>query len=110
MRAWRRWILSCRAFAAHAMNPFRIVLANFALCFLACASPRATRAALVGQESASANKEAAAVLESAQILAKQEKWPEAIELYRRVLALSPRNEAAELGLSDAYRGVHNYEA
>jgi tetratricopeptide (TPR) repeat protein len=91
------------------MNPSRIVLANFALCFLACASPRATGTALARQEVAPASKEAAAALESAQSLAKQEKWPEAIELYRRALALSPRNEAAELRLSEAYRGVHNYE-
>ena len=95
--------------AAHAMNPSRIVLANFALCFLVCASPRAGGTALARQEVTPASKEAAAVLESAQILAKQKKWPEAIELYRGVLARSPRNEAAELGLSEAYRGVHNYE-
>lgn len=102
-------LLRC-AFAAHAMNPFRIVLANFVLCFLVCVSPRASGAALAQQESAPARKGApAAALESAQFLAKQERWPEAIELYRRALALSPRNEAAELGLSDAYRGVHNYE-
>jgi Flp pilus assembly protein TadD len=91
------------------MNLFRIVLVNFALCFLVCASQRASRAPLAQKESAPASKEVAAALESAQSLAKQEKWPEAIELYRRVLARSPRNEAAELGLSDAYRGVHNYE-
>jgi tetratricopeptide (TPR) repeat protein len=91
------------------MNPFRIVLVNFALCFLVCASPRASHAALAPQEVAQASKEVMATLESAQSLAKQERWPEAIELYRRVLASSPRNEAAELGLSDAYRGVHNYE-
>jgi len=91
------------------MNPFRIVLANFALCFLVCASPRAGGAAPARQESAPAKKEAPAALESAQVLAKKERWPEAIELYRRALAFSPRNEAAELGLSDAYRGVHNYE-
>jgi len=42
-------------------------------------------------------------------LAKQERWPEAIEHYQRALALSPRNEPAEIGLSDAYQGVHNYE-
>ena len=91
------------------MKPFRIVLANFALCFLICVSPRAGGAALARQESSAVRKEAQVALESAQLFAKQERWPEAIELYRRSLALSPRNEAAELGLSDAYRGVHNYE-
>ena len=86
-----------------------MVLANFTLCFLTCASPRASGAPLAQKESVPASKEVVAALESAQILAKQEKWPEAIELYRRVLARSPRNEAAELELSKAYRGVHNYE-
>jgi Flp pilus assembly protein TadD len=66
--------------------------------------------ALAQQESSATRNEARVALESAQSLARQERWPEAIELYRRALALSPRNEAAELGLADAYRGVHNYEA
>jgi tetratricopeptide (TPR) repeat protein len=91
------------------MNPFRIVRANFALCFLVCAFSRASGPSLAGQEFAPAGKEVLATLESAQLLAKQGRWPEAIELYRGVLARSPRREAAELGLSDAYRGVHNYE-
>jgi len=108
-RTWRRGILPRCAFAAHAMNLFRIVLATFALCFLVCPSPRASGLALARQESAPARKDARMALESAQSLAKQERWPEAIELYRRALALSPRNEEAEIGLSDAYRGVHNYE-
>ena len=108
-RAWRLGILSHGAFAAQAMYPFRIVLANLALGFLVCVSLLTTVAALAQQESSVARKEAQAALESAQSLAKQERWPEAIELYRRALALSLRNEAAEIGLSDAYQGVHNYE-
>jgi Flp pilus assembly protein TadD len=91
------------------MNLFRIVLANFALCFPVCPFPRASGLALAQQESGPPRKDARVALESAQSLAKQERWPEAIEQYRRALALSPRNEAAELGLSEAYRGVHNYE-
>jgi tetratricopeptide (TPR) repeat protein len=61
------------------------------------------------RKSSAASKEARVALESAQSLARQERWPEAIELYRRALALSPRNDAAEIELADAYRGVHNYE-
>jgi len=30
-------------------------------------------------------------------------------MYRRALLLAPRNEPLEIGLADAYRGVHNYE-
>jgi tetratricopeptide (TPR) repeat protein len=39
----------------------------------------------------------------------QGRFPEAIEMYRRAMTLAPRNELAEIGLSNAYRGVHNYE-
>jgi tetratricopeptide (TPR) repeat protein len=91
------------------MYPFRIVRTNFVLCFLVCVSPRASGAPPTQKESSSPRNEAQAALESAQSLAKQERWPETIELYRRALALSPRNEVTELGLSDAYRSVHNYE-
>jgi tetratricopeptide (TPR) repeat protein len=91
------------------MNPPRIALANLAICFLVCVSPRPSSGAPAQEESSPPGKEVRAALQSAQSLAKQERWPAAIELYRRALALSPRNEAAELGLSDAYRGVHNYE-
>jgi tetratricopeptide (TPR) repeat protein len=91
------------------MNPSRLVLAKFALCFLASVCPRASSAEQSQQESTATRKGTEVALESAQSLAKQKRWPDAIELYRRVLALSPRNEAAEIGLTDAYRGVHNYE-
>jgi len=91
------------------MYSFRTVLVNLTLSFLAYVSPQASGAVLGQQESSVARKEAQAALESAQSLAKQERWPEGIELYRRALALSPRSEAAEIGLSDAYQGVHNYE-
>jgi len=91
------------------MKPFRIVLANVALCFLVWVSPRPSSAAPAEEKPSPPGKDVRAALESARSLAKQERWPEAIELYRTALALSPRNEAAELGLSDAYRVVHNYE-
>jgi len=91
------------------MYSFRIALANFALCFLVCVSPWASGAPPAQKKSSRPRNEARAALESAQSLAKQERWPEAIEHYQRALALSPRNEPAEIGLSDAYQGVHNYE-
>jgi superkiller protein 3 len=91
------------------MYPFRIVLTNFALCFLVFVSSLVSGAPPAQNKSSSPKNEARAALESAQSLAKQQRWPEAIELYRRALALWPRNEAAEIGLSDAYQGVHNYE-
>jgi tetratricopeptide (TPR) repeat protein len=91
------------------MYPFRMVLTNFILCFLVCVSSRASGVPPAQKKSSPPRNEARAALESAQSLAKQERWPEAIELYRRALTVSPRNEAAEIGLSDAYQGVHNYE-
>jgi Flp pilus assembly protein TadD len=118
------------------MNPFHFLIANLALCFLFPISPQASRSAQEQQESSATRNEARAAaangdaelaerkyrqalaetrsdaglaLEVAQFLANQKKYPEAIELFRRALALAPRNEPAELGLSDAYRGVHNYE-
>jgi Flp pilus assembly protein TadD len=86
-----------------------MVLTNFILCFLVCVSSRASGVPPAQKKSSPPRNEARAALESAQSLAKQERWPEAIELYRRALTVSPRNEAAEIGLSDAYQGVHNYE-
>jgi Flp pilus assembly protein TadD len=91
------------------MNPFHFLIANLALCFLFPISPQASRSAQEQQDTSATRKDARVALDSAQSLAKQERFPEAIELYRRALALAPRNEPAELGLSDAYRGVHNYE-
>jgi tetratricopeptide (TPR) repeat protein len=79
------------------------------MCLLVFFPPRVGGAAQTQQESSADKKEARAALESAQALEKQERFPEAIEMYRRALALAPRNEHAEIGLSDAYRGVHNYE-
>src|SRR6266446_2846789 len=78
IRAWRLEILSRCAFAVHAMYPFRIVLAKLALCLLVSISPRASGALPVQEKSSLPRNEAQAALESAQSLAKQERWPEAI--------------------------------
>lgn len=91
------------------MNLFRLVLPHFALCLLVSGSPLARSSAPVQAESSTARSNARAALESARTLANQGRWPEAIEQYRNALTLSPQNEAAQVGLSDAYRGVHNYE-
>ena len=48
-------------------------------------------------------------LEFAQFLAKAERYPNAIDVYRKALELAPRNEVAELGLAEAYRRVHNVD-
>jgi tetratricopeptide (TPR) repeat protein len=37
------------------------------------------------------------------------KWGEAIASYDEALRISPRDLAAEIGLAQAYRGVHNYD-
>ena len=103
------WSVLRSALVAHAMKRFQFALAIFVLCFLLLLSPWASSEAQARQESSAARKAALADLASAQSLAKEERWPEAIELYRRALVLAPRNEAAEIGLADAYRGVHNYE-
>jgi tetratricopeptide (TPR) repeat protein len=63
------------------------------------------------------------VLTSAQVPAQQERererqayakasagdWAAAIASYDGALRISPRNLAAEIGLAQAYRGVHNYD-
>jgi len=51
----------------------------------------------------------ALIVEEAQRLAKIGDFPGAIAAYRQALLLAPRDEAAELGLAEAYRGVHNNE-
>ena len=91
------------------MNLLRLVLPHLALCLLISAPSQVRGSAQAQAESSTARNNVRAALESARTLANQERWPEAIELYRNALALSPHNEAAQLGLSDAYRGVHNYE-
>jgi tetratricopeptide (TPR) repeat protein len=92
------------------MIRFQIVLAHVALCFLLLVSPQPSCAVAGAQrKSVAENKEVREALDYARSLAKQERLPETIEQYRRVLALAPRSEAAELGLAEAYRGVHNYE-
>jgi Flp pilus assembly protein TadD len=48
-------------------------------------------------------------LEFAQFLAKAERYPNAIAIFRKALELAPRSEAAELGLAEAYRRVHNVD-
>jgi tetratricopeptide (TPR) repeat protein len=77
------------------------------MCLLVFFSPLLSGAAQ--PQSSADRKEALLDLESANTLAKQERFPEAIEMYRRALVAAPRNEPAEMGLAEAYRGVHNYE-
>lgn len=48
-------------------------------------------------------------LQSAEALQAAGKLPEAIAAYQQALKRNPRDEAAELGLADAYRKVHNIE-
>jgi tetratricopeptide (TPR) repeat protein len=79
------------------------------MCLLVLFSPRTSCTAQAQPESSADKKEVRVAFESAQALKKQERFPEAIEMYRRALALAPRNELVEIGISEAYRGVHNYE-
>ena len=48
-------------------------------------------------------------LEFAQFLAKTERYPKAIAVYRKALELAPRNEAGELGLVEVYQRMHNVD-
>jgi tetratricopeptide (TPR) repeat protein len=90
------------------MNRFHLSIATLALCFLPAFVP-SNRAAQEQRKTPGANKEMQPLLESARSLMQQGRYPEAIEIYQRVLILAPRNEPAKIGLSDAYRKVHNYE-
>jgi tetratricopeptide (TPR) repeat protein len=96
------------ACAASTMNRFHIAIANLAFCFL-FAFVRSNCAAQVQQKTSATKKDARSALESAQLLAQEGRYPEAIEIYRGVLVLAPRKESAEIGLAEGYRGVHNYE-
>src|SRR6266849_8342738 len=48
-------------------------------------------------------------LEFAQSLAKTERYPKAIAVYRKALELAPRNESGELGLVEVYQRMHNVD-
>jgi tetratricopeptide (TPR) repeat protein len=124
------------ASAAHAMNRILSNFARLALSFFLSSSllgtlpaqPQEATSALRREARAAAARgdaelaeekyrlaqaetprDAALDLEIARFQASQQKYPEAIEMYQRTLLLSPGNEAAAIGLSDVYRGVHNYE-
>lgn len=90
------------------MNRFHFALASLALCLLLFSSP-ASRAAQEKQKTSATKKDAQSLLASAHRFVQEGRYPEAIEIYRGVLALAPRNEPAEIGIAEAYRGVHNYE-
>lgn len=90
------------------MNRTHFAFASLALCLLFSSSP-ASRAAQEKQNTSATKKDTQSLLASAHGLLQQGRFPEAIEIYRGVLALPPRNESAETGLAEAYRGVHNYE-
>jgi len=49
------------------------------------------------------------LLRRAESDAKAGRLTEAISVYQQALRVSPRDAAAEVGLAQAYRGVHNYE-
>jgi tetratricopeptide (TPR) repeat protein len=94
--------------AASAMNRFHFSIANLAFCFLFTFVP-AICVAQVQRKTSATNKDVQWALESAHALMQAGRYSEAIEIYRRALLRAPRSEPAELGLSEAYRGVHNYE-
>jgi tetratricopeptide (TPR) repeat protein len=90
------------------MNRFHFAFASLALCLLLPAS-LASRPSQEKQNSSATKKDTQSLLASAHGLLEQGRFPEAIEIYRGVLALAPGNESGEIGLAEAYRGVHNYE-
>ena len=90
------------------MNRFHFAFVSLALCLLLSSSP-ASRPSQEKQNTSATKKDTQSLLASAHGLLEQGRVPEAIEIYHGVLALAPRNESAEIGLAEAYRGVHNYE-
>jgi tetratricopeptide (TPR) repeat protein len=51
-----------------------------------------------------------ALIEQAHTAAVAGRFADAIEDYREALRIAPQNVDAEIGLAQAYRGVHNFEA
>jgi Flp pilus assembly protein TadD len=62
------------------------------------------------KSSQSAGSAAAGIVEEGNRLADQEKWPEAIETFKRAVRADPRYAAAYGGLGDAYLNSGNWEA
>jgi len=89
------------------MNRCHFSIANLAFCFLFAFVPSPSAAQVQGKSVE--KRDTRSLLESAHALMQQGRYPEAIEMYRRAMTLAPRNELAEIGLSNAYRAVHNYE-
>jgi tetratricopeptide (TPR) repeat protein len=56
-----------------------------------------------------APKDANLHVELGVVLTKTGRLPDSIAMFQEALRLAPRNLAAELGLSRAYRAVHNYD-
>jgi len=101
-------ILSRCVFAAQAMNPFRIVLANFALCFLVCAS-RALAAPRPHEQESAPQKRSARSSGISASFGEKERWPKRSNstggpsLFRR--GMRRRN----LGSPMRIGALHNYE-
>jgi tetratricopeptide (TPR) repeat protein len=118
------------------MNRLPLASRNLALCFCLLSSAQMSRVRPAQERASALRREAQAAaangdadlakekyrlalaetgrdagldLEIAQFLASQLNYPEAVDMYRQALVLAPWSEPAAIGLSDAYRGVHNYE-
>ena len=71
------------------------------------AAPRTSPAQTPAQ---TPNPQTAKLIERAHAQAAAGQYPDAIAGYREVLRISPRNLNAEIGLAQAFRGVHNLDA
>ena len=92
-------------------TPANSVLLFFAaiMCFAACAiaTVAQTSARTSAQTSA---QQAATLIDQAHAQAAAGRFADAIADYREALRISPRNLNAEIGLAQAFRGVHNQDA
>ena len=107
-----RWSADSECYNPRMVARFRRP-ANFALllfaaimCFAACAI--ATLAQTSARTSAQTSaKQAATWIEQAHAQAAAGRFADAIASYRDALSISPHNLNAEIGLAQAFRGVHN---
>ena len=88
---------------------FALLLFAAIMCFAACAI--ATLAQTSARTSAQTSaKQAATWIEQAHAQAAAGRFADAIASYRDALSISPHNLNAEIGLAQAFRGVHNQDA
>jgi tetratricopeptide (TPR) repeat protein len=87
-------------------SPGMFALSVLSLFVLAVATPSFARGQAHAQTRAD---QAAALIEQGRAAATAGKFPDAIASYQEALRLAPHNLQAEIGVVQAYRGVHNFD-